>query len=744
MGNAASSGVQDTLAASHPSQVRVLAQAPGHDSLRIGRIDELLRRRPPKRLKLPPRAHLKRRQPRRRPRPRPPRRESRIPVQRRRIRTRQEHRRTAAHQAPARQACVRDLLSNQPYAAVFGPASTSPYLSGTLEKKGELLVDYDAVAHEELPNEVALISGQGPTVETAANCPTYTEIASTGTGEDEQVLGAGCVYPKSTPTLPGQLASKHLTWRAYVQGIDEAGSPAGACAHPALGQADPTSGQAPGSGTYSTFRNPFVYFASITRLALVRRRRRRPVGALAATSRSAKATPNFSYIVPDRCHDGNPTPCAPGAKAGLGASEAFLKTVVPQITASKAFKQDGLLVITVDQAPSSGEFADSSSCCSQPQFPNMPAKTTSLTPRAAAPWGHCCSRHRSRAAPPTRNRSTTSRCCGRSRSCSACARSATRSCAGKPLPPSMFIAKGSAGRQRARRTSRRSRCAEARQRTLEGDHPARVREGRQGARRGEACSQAAWRRRAGAGEISPPSCPAAARLQRRAPAGPAPPGARRGGANAQQVRPPLEAHASASAGRRCRRRPGATKPCGSMPASFSTRQPAWTARRVSSSEADELAAAVTRARRACAAAAPARASRSAGSRAGRSRRPRAGARRASRPCRRPLADRVHVAGRDHEQRRAVDAVVEQPVADQRAALEGRRLDAVHARLRSCPARWDAGAGRRPGPAPSYQRRQCRGLSRRPSEEPRSSRSSGRAATCGRFPRPPSARRCARR
>ncbi len=278
------------------------------------------------------------------------------------------------------------MLSNQPYAAVFGPASTSPYLSGTLEKKGELLVDYDAVAHEELPNEVALISGQGPTVETAANCPTYTEIASTGTGEDEQVLGAGCVYPKSTPTLPGQLASKHLTWRAYVQGIDEAGSPAGACAHPALGQADPTSGQAPGSGTYSTFRNPFVYFASITGSPSCAGD---DVGlsALSHDLSSAKATPNLSYIVPDRCHDGNPTPCAPGAKAGLGASEAFLKTVVPQITASKAFKEDGLLVITVDQAPSSGEFADSSSCCGQPKFPNVPAKTTSLTPRGGGAVG---------------------------------------------------------------------------------------------------------------------------------------------------------------------------------------------------------------------------------------------------------------------------------------------------------------------------------------------------------------------
>ena len=43
---------------------------------------------------------------------------------------------------------------------------------------------------------------------------------------------------------------------------------------------------------------------------------------------------------------------------------------------------------------------------------------------------------------------------------------------------------------------------------------------------------------------------------------------------------------------------------------------------------------------------------------------------------RALADRVQIAGRDHQQRHAVDAVVVQPVADHRAALEGGRLDSV--------------------------------------------------------------------
>ena len=113
------------------------------------------------------------------------------------------------------------VLSDQPYASAFGPSLAAPYLSQTLEHKGELLVRYYAVAHEQLANEIALISGQGPTVETAANCPNYGDIVPATVGADEQVTGQGCVYPSSTETLPGQLTAKHLTWRAYIEGMDE-------------------------------------------------------------------------------------------------------------------------------------------------------------------------------------------------------------------------------------------------------------------------------------------------------------------------------------------------------------------------------------------------------------------------------------------------------------------------------------------------------------------------------------------
>jgi hypothetical protein len=265
------------------------------------------------------------------------------------------------------------MLSDEPYASVFGPSSAAPYLTGKLEHEGELLTRYDAVAHNGLADEVALLSGQGPTLETAANCPNYTEIAPTGVAPDAQVLGSGCVYPVSVQTLAGQLSSRNLTWRAYVGGIDEGGAQ-GACAHPALGTADPTAAEASSSGPYATFRNPFVYFDSVLESPQCAAD---DVGLskLKGDLASPASTPSFSYVVPDRCHDGNPTPCTAGAPSGLAPTNAFLKEVVPEITSSKAYKQSGLLVITVDEAPSSGAFADSSSCCGQPLFPNDPTKT---------------------------------------------------------------------------------------------------------------------------------------------------------------------------------------------------------------------------------------------------------------------------------------------------------------------------------------------------------------------------------
>lgn len=266
------------------------------------------------------------------------------------------------------------MLSDEPYAAAFGPESKAPYLARTLERRGELLPRYYAVAHEQLANGIALLSGQGPTAATAANCPTYEAVTPATAGAEGQVLGEGCVYPASTETLLGQLRSKQLPWRAYVQGIEEGSGAPPACAHPALGQPDPSSATPPPAQPYATFRNALVYFEGIASAPSCAAQ---DVGlsALSGDLASARSTPSFAYIVPDRCHDGSPGPCPGGAPGGLAAADGFLEQVVPKIVSSKAYKEGGLLVITTDEAPSSGEFADSSSCCGQPRFPNLPPPT---------------------------------------------------------------------------------------------------------------------------------------------------------------------------------------------------------------------------------------------------------------------------------------------------------------------------------------------------------------------------------
>ncbi len=268
------------------------------------------------------------------------------------------------------------VLEGHGYEEAFGKASSAPYFAKTLAGQGELLSNYYSVTEGGLANEVALLSGQGPTPQTAANCPEYTAIAPATAGAEEQVEGSGCVYPSTTQTLPGQLTAAHLTWKAYVEDIgngETAGQPV-SCRHPTLGSPDPSTAPLPGDA-YETWRNPFVYFSALTEspecaeddIGLDR---------LAADLEKAKTTPSLSYIVPNACHDGSEQACAPEQPVGLAAAEPFLRTVVPEITASPAYKDGGLIAITFAQAPQTGPSADPSACCATPEYPNLPPAST--------------------------------------------------------------------------------------------------------------------------------------------------------------------------------------------------------------------------------------------------------------------------------------------------------------------------------------------------------------------------------
>jgi hypothetical protein len=272
-------------------------------------------------------------------------------------------------------------LADEPYALTFGPESPAPYLAHTLERRGELLPRVYAVAHEALADEVALISGLGPTPQTAADCPTYADILpSLPNKEGQYVGGQGCIYPRAAETIGNQLEAKHLAWRVYAEALGQTTPSATptACWHPEFNTPDPTS-QAPPGERFATFRDPFSYFDDVIHSPGCAEDDV-PIERLAVDLRSAARTPAFSYIVPDLCDDGRPTPCVPGGRGGLPAAEGFLRRVVPEILAAPAYRKNGLLIITADQAPATGEYGDSSSCCLQPRFP---APAPALAPAGA-------------------------------------------------------------------------------------------------------------------------------------------------------------------------------------------------------------------------------------------------------------------------------------------------------------------------------------------------------------------------
>jgi hypothetical protein len=260
------------------------------------------------------------------------------------------------------------VLENESAATTFGPTSPAPYLSQTLRADGAYLPNYYGVGHNSNDNYIAMISGQAPSVDSQDDCQNFTDIAPGTIGTDGQAQGIGCVYPSSVQTIASQLTAQGFTWRDYNEdmGADPTRETA-VCGHPAVGSADGTQ-TAEAKDMYATRHNPFVYFHSIIDDTAGCDAHVVNLNALPQDLASAAATPNYSFITPDLCDDGHDAPCADGEPGGLASADKFLQTWVPQITSSPAFQQNGLLLITFDEAATS----DASACCGEIAGPNSP------------------------------------------------------------------------------------------------------------------------------------------------------------------------------------------------------------------------------------------------------------------------------------------------------------------------------------------------------------------------------------
>ncbi len=170
-----------------------------------------------------------------------------------------------------------------------GEALTGQY-TASLAAKYRVADNYHAVAHPSVPNYLALTSGQ-----------------LWGVHDDSYR-----VLPKAD--IGSQLTKAGISWRAYMEGMGPGGC---------LDSPQP----------YDPGHNPFAFYGGGCPPNVV------PLTGF--VDDLARSTPRFSWITPDRCHDTH--------DCSVSAGDSWLRQEVPLITASQAWKSNGVLFITWDE-----------------------------------------------------------------------------------------------------------------------------------------------------------------------------------------------------------------------------------------------------------------------------------------------------------------------------------------------------------------------------------------------------------
>jgi hypothetical protein len=198
------------------------------------------------------------------------------------------------------------VMENHEYNSVIGnPAA--PYTNGLIASYG-LATNYYAVSHPSLPNYLALTAGS--TFGIASDCTTCYVSA---TNIADQVEGSG------------------RSWKAYMEDMPV----------PCYMGAS--------SSKYAMKHNPFMYYNDI---------RNNPARCAAHVApftqfwvdMSSGRVPDFVWITPNMCNDTHDCP--------VGTGDDWLRSVVPTITGSAAFRNGGVLFITWDEGTTNA------GCCS--------------------------------------------------------------------------------------------------------------------------------------------------------------------------------------------------------------------------------------------------------------------------------------------------------------------------------------------------------------------------------------------
>ena len=221
------------------------------------------------------------------------------------------------------------LLENQPLTAIMNGTST-PYMK-SLADNYSLAVRYTGIAHDSLPNYIALLSGQPFISWAPGDCGPSGDTGACTTG--------------NTTNLVDRLEAAQLTWKAYAEDYPSS----------VAGKAHSTGGcylGEEGPGNFYARHLPFLYFNDIIDSS-ARCAKIVPANSVMSNSQetpdlflkdlnSVSTSSNFMWLTPNGLDDGHDSSAA--------FADKYLSMVVPQILGSTLFKtQKAALFIVFDE-----------------------------------------------------------------------------------------------------------------------------------------------------------------------------------------------------------------------------------------------------------------------------------------------------------------------------------------------------------------------------------------------------------
>ena len=257
------------------------------------------------------------------------------------------------HAIPRYRHIVEIMMENTSFSTIIGN-SLAPNINALASKYG-LATDYFGVTHPSEPNYVANVGGSFFGIQDDNQF--YCTPAMAGT--DPTCAGTTVDHTISAPNLASQLAAAGKTWKGYFQNLPPIPSSGVIMTGPNANGPYTFKWPSNTDALYASKHNPFVNFTT-TQTDLANMVPDTQLGTDLATGE----LPNFSYVVPDQCHDMHGIAACGDENALISTGDAYVGQLVSEIMHSDVWREGrNAIVITWDEDDFSDVGQPGTGCC---------------------------------------------------------------------------------------------------------------------------------------------------------------------------------------------------------------------------------------------------------------------------------------------------------------------------------------------------------------------------------------------